>query len=159
MHTHAAPSVKPHSAVVALYRVPVCQTVLVCQMVVHAFDIVHVLDSKCARVHVCCAHKSCFVIFSLRMLTILVSNFFFSNCPVQSGKNCLETTFVIVLACSNRSRCFASAFTDHSPTPLFFHRQGPCRQSKLCCTPAACICEFDVCEMCFCCILNASQRI
>ena len=110
---------KPHSAVVALYRVPVCQTVLVCQMVVHAFDIVHVLDSKCARVHVCCAHKSCFVIFSLRMLTILVSNLFSQTVQFSLGRIVWKRH----LSLCWRARIAASVLRQLSRTihlPLYF---------------------------------------
>ena len=121
----------------------------------HGFVIVHVFDSKCARVHVCCAclfvrlcvclaaciihaHNSCFLLI-------------FSHCPVQSGKKCLETRFVIVLVCSNRSRCFASALTDHSSTLLFSHHQGPCRQSKLRCN--------EHMLMSICCVLSQNSLI
>ena len=90
----------------------------------HACVIVHVLDSKCARVHVCCACLFVRLCVCLAACIIHVHNscflLIFSHCPVQSGKKCLETRFVIVLVCSNRSRCFASALTDHSSTLSVF---------------------------------------
>ena len=129
MRTHTAPSVKPHLGVVALYRVPVCQTDLFFTNVAgigRACPCVLCLQFMFKCLLIMHAHNFCFQLI-------------FSHCPVQSGKKCLETRFVIVLVCLNRSMCFALALTGHAFALLLF----VCSEQFL---------------HCFCCVfLNASK--
>ena len=142
MHTHAAPSVKPHLAVVALYRVPVCQTVLVCQMdVCDAFRLCMLLTSymcliASVRVSMCAVLTSHVSLFSHYVCSQFLFPTFFLKLSSSVWEELFGNDICHCVGVLESQQVFCVSFHGPFIYPSIFPPSGPMHFN-----------EFEVCEM------------